>query len=327
MSEPAPEVRIGKPHGVGAWVSRAVSAVVLAMAAAWLAGDRLWLADLAANFAAQWCVLGLVLAVWFAGWRRWGCVAACLLAAGLAFAPLRVGRIAPTGGTPDVRLLVVNTFVDSGRPDAAMELVLGSDADVLCVLEPSGALLDAMRASAELHERYPTLEIPDRAGAGWRVVMSRWPMTRLRQSRDDSITAHGKAWRIETPAGALVASVIHPESPRSAERWREGNGDVRTAIGWVNGRLAQENAPIVLFGDLNATPSGWRSRALFHEAGLRRAKPQWRARGTWPAAWSWPCAVAIDDALVSEGIGVTSWRAVRVGGSDHRAVEIGLALE
>lgn len=322
MSEPPPEQRrLGR---VGAWVCRAAAAALLLAASAWLAGARWWAADLLAAFAAQWALLSIAAAVFFAGWRRWDAAIICLAACAVALAPLRIGRTALAAGEPDVRLLIMNAFVDSSRPDGALERILESDADIVCVLEPPDSLLDAMRASSALHDRYPTLDIPERAGAGWRVVMSRWPMSRIRPSQDAPARSHGRSWRIDTPSGPLVASVIHPESPRSPARWRDGNADVRAAIGWVRTRLSEERAPIVLFGDLNSTPSGWRSRALFREAGLRRAKPLLRAVGTWPSAWSWPASLAIDDALVSERLEVVSWLTRRIPGSDHRAVEVGL---
>jgi len=290
--------------------------------------------DIAAQFVAQMCA-GMALAVvWWAAWRAWGRMAIAL--AGLTIGALGVlpGRAGTTSaaraerdGTA-VRVLQINAFAQNARALDAFETIKHSGADVIAIYEAPSLLLDAMRRDGSFHETYRYFDLPALAGTGFPVLVSRWPMERVRTGPAPSRPEegeHGRSWRVDRPGGSFIASMLHPFSPRTDERWEAGNRVVRRAIEAKREFYDPTGLPIVFVGDLNTTPSGWRSRYLCGR-GLRRAKPWWVMRGTWPAenpAWA---RIAIDDALVSPGVRVASWRVLDAGGSDHAPVLITLAM-
>jgi endonuclease/exonuclease/phosphatase family metal-dependent hydrolase len=80
--------------------------------------------------------------------------------------------------------------------------------------------------------------------------------------------------------------------------------------------------------DLNASPGTVRTDDAWRIARVRRAKPLWAMSGTWPSWLPWPARVAIDDVLVSPGVGVRSWDVVGDAcGSDHLPVVVELTIE
>lgn len=312
------------------WAGRAMVAALALPCAAWTLGERAWAFDIVGNLAAHFGAVALLALLWRLARRRWGQAAGALACAAVALAPLTMHR-APRAGANDaartVRLMTWNAHVDNPDAPGALRFLLDAPADVITLYEPSDDLLNLMRASDELRAKYPGYEIPDRAGAGWRMFLCAWPHERIRRGARDDERSHGRSFRVEHPrGGAFVVSMFHPASPRNADRWASGNVDVRLAIDAATGRLGELGLPLIFAGDFNATPSGARTRWLAREASLRRAKPLLSFNGTWPAWAPRPARVAIDDAMVSEGVGVVSWRTLRAAGSDHRPALTTLAL-
>jgi hypothetical protein len=128
---------------------------------------------------------------------------------------------------------------------------------------------------------------------------------------------------------AIIA--MHPRSPRSARRWAHGNEVALAAATIARTLRERDNLPVILVGDINASPSGWRSRLCEREGGLRRTKPLLDLSGTYPSSLPWPLRVSIDDAVVSPDIKLVSWRAgagedASSLGSDHLPIYLELRL-
>lgn len=287
-----------------------------------------WLADVAAAFAAQWLLAAAAVAVVTGVRRRWGALATALLAAGVHAWGIALPRAPRAEGTPDLVVMMFNAATGNRTPERALDAIVHSGADVVALAEPSDRLLDLVRASPGVAAAYPHREIPDAARGGYRAILSRWPAETIEAWRRDEMGKKigGRAVRVQTPGGPVLLMLIHPDSPRSAADWARGNAVVERACRFINEELRPQGAPIVLLADLNAAPSSSRSWAVWRSTGLRRCKPLAAPTGTWPAGLPWPAQVAIDDAFVSEGVRVTSWRTIGGTGSDHRAVAVGLDL-
>lgn len=337
--------RAGRARGGGArwwralrvawkWLTTGLTGVAALSCGVWVIAGRGREIDIAAQFVAQMSVGMLLVVVWWAAWRAWGRMAIALV--GLAVGALGVlpGRAGTTsreraerGGTL-VRALQVNAYAQNVRPLEAFEAIAESGADVIALYEAPSALLEMLRRDRAFHERYPYFDLPALAGTGFPVLVSRWPMERLAtgpDARRPEEGEHGRSWRVDRPGGSFVASMLHPFSPRTDERWEAGNRVVRRAIEAKRAFYDPLGLPVVFVGDLNSTPSGWRSRYLCGE-GLRRAKPWWVMRGTWPSKNAPWARIAIDDALVSPDVRVASWRVLGSAGSDHAPVLVELAI-
>ena len=95
----------------------------------------------------------------------------------------------------------------------------------------------------------------------------------------------------------------------------------------MNEYLLTRGVPVVVGVDLNASPTGARTGIAHRMTGLRRGKPLGAMSGTWPASAPAFLRVAIDDVLVSEGVGVVSWRVIGdATDSDHAPVLVTIDL-
>jgi endonuclease/exonuclease/phosphatase (EEP) superfamily protein YafD len=296
-----------------------------------------WVVDTTANLAAQGLMLAVVAAIVGVFGRRWICAVAALAAAlVLAVTVLGVERLPRTArpAGPRVSVLLLNALSRSAEGESQLALILDSGADLVMVNELSGDLLAAIRGDVRLRSAYPHFVIPDRAGPGYRVLLSRYPaLTRddgfgyLWDEVQDLLSPHGfRVARIETPRGPFIFAGVQMRSPRSPARWAAGNRQTSDTAEGLALLAEATRLPVLVGGDFNASPTGWRSRELARRVGLARAKPALRATGTYPAALPWPARTAIDGLLASRGTELMSWRTVAVPGSDHEAVLVELSL-
>lgn len=326
-------VESGGRRGHRRWAPRAAWAVLGLLCSAWAWAGTGWVADLAADLTAQWLAVAMVIGLASGARRRWRASAAAGLCAVVAAAGVLTPRRASTARDADpglvVRVLVMNTAPFNDHTDDLLALIRRADPDVLVILETPENLLGFLRTGGSVREALPYGWVPDRAGRGFTVVLTRWPQR-------GGPAWEGGAWatpeqglrvmRVDRPDGAFLLLVAHPSSPRRAGKWAEGNALVERAAGVVNDRLLPEALPVVAAGDFNSAPTAYRSRLLSRRTGLCRAKPWWLPAGTWPAWSVWPLRTAIDDVFVDEGTGVVSWRAVAAPGSDHSAALVELAI-
>lgn len=205
----------------------------------------------------------------------------------------------------------------------------GHNPDVIVLIEPSRALLDLIRADERLSASHPHRRLPEAAGSGWRVVLTRWPQ-RAGEGFTEGAASAGQGGMhvmiVDRPQGAFGLVQVNPESPRTLARWRAGNARLDGAIAAVTERLVPLGVPVIVAGDLNASPTGMRSARLAHQAGLARAKPRFTMDGTFPAGLPAPVRLPIDDVFASPSVRLVEWRVLGSCGSDHRALLVRLRL-
>jgi len=283
------------------------------------AGRWHWLADLASHFRWYWLVAALV---WFAvaGWRRDRLSAACL---GVAL----VGNVIPlapywipadgTGAPgPTATVLVSNLLVGNPRSDAAVAFVRQSAADVVVLLEVDAAWAAALRG---LDDRYPHRIVSPRDDSFGIAVLSRLPL------EDAAVVEPGGGMPtiVATVRGeaAFLLVATHPLPPLSAE-WSTRRDAQLAAVAEI---AAASSLPVVVAGDLNATPWSAGFQALATRGRLRDTAVGRGVRGTWNAR-SWLVRIPIDHVLVSPGVGVAARSVGPDLGSDHLPVTAALIL-
>lgn len=241
----------------------------------------------------------------------------------VAALPLSTHRLPPaaSGAPPDLRVLVLNTRTTNPFVEEIVDIVERSNASIVVVIEPSGDLARRLRDDAALRSIYPTIRMPSR-GEPYQVTLSVWPLA-----------AEGDGWRpfrrgrgvlLDAPCGPVAFVQLHPESPRTRAEWEEGNRAVGEALALARGAFA--GFPVIIGADLNSSPAGARSRRVVR-SGFDRAKPLTRGAGTYPASLFWPLRVALDDVWASPAWRRTSWETMRIPGSDHLGVCVGLSLD
>jgi endonuclease/exonuclease/phosphatase (EEP) superfamily protein YafD len=267
-----------------------------------------WLFDLAAHwqmlYASFWFALCLLCA---AHSRRW------LLFAPLALLPLFTASAAlpaADDGKPALVVVAANVYVGNRDPAPLVAWLRAHPADVVVLSELSEPYLDALSYALGSDYRYRELH-PRRSPFGIGIV-SRLPLRGVSVIEDaDGIQTLAAEVRIGAQPVRVVAA--HPMPPHARE-WHDKRDALLRMI------ASDSGTPLVLAGDLNATP--W-STALTGTArgGL------WRTTSlapTWPHRGRGIFGIPIDHVLASR-----HWRrgAASRGpdiGSDHFPVRVAL---
>ncbi len=300
-----------------------------------IAGQSAWVIDQVATLAPQLTLLGVIPLLLAVAGRRWICTTAIGLAVVMSLMLFVPGRAPSGGGDPGkiVTVLTMNTLGVNQTPERVVELIAWSNADVVVLVECSWRLWTLIQNDDRLAEQLPYGSGPAHPKEWSRVKLSKWPLRPIELEKDEhwDVMKWNYLFRrshiVERPGGEFILGAFVVRSPRSSERWEEGNEQLEENCSVVREYLAPLGLPIVMGVDLNATPSSSRTDMLRKQAGLFRCKPWLLIRGTWPAQSPVWARVAIDDVVVSAGVRRTSWRTVeRESGSDHVAVEVGLVL-
>lgn len=311
-----------------------ISVSMVLASGAWLVAGLGWRVDLLANLTAQIGIAALLLMLYWALRRKWRllvCVAPSAPLLVMALAPGRAERATARDSTV-VRALTFNTYNQAHTADRAAMTLDESDADVFTIIEPNAAVVRLLRESGSFRERYP-YTWPDRPYAARQTIVSRWPIEGLRlrftpaeEGRPNPGSPPTGAI-IHRPGGSFVLIAAHPPSPRTPESWESGNESIRRLSGIVLDLAQSRGLPIVVGGDFNSTPTGWRSRHFRRQTGLRRGKPWLAPVGSWPNGMVWPARLAIDDVFVSESVRVRSWETLPAAeGGDHSPVLVELLI-
>lgn len=256
-------------------------------------------------------------------WRHRTPWRAGLLAAILASQAPLLDHALPDGstvaeGAPTLRVATLNTM--HSRPTHSALVDLARDADVLALQEWDPARTRALTAALGPGWQLAADDLDDYIGAHVTVwVRTPWraaattplpdgqPGHSLRLERgDDTVTLVGT--RLQNPAFL------------AADRWGAGLDSLRSVADRTDG-------PLVVMGDLNATPSAVAFRRFARGSGLRDCTAQLGSGfpGTWgrtPTSWA---PVPIDHVMTRDAT-CTRLRVVRGVGSDHAALQAVVAL-
>lgn len=298
----------------------------------WTLGEEFWTASLLRELSAQLAMLSAAAALVAVMTRRWIAAIVGAAAAGVVVAMISGGR-APseqtrgaiadaTDGAAAVRVLQVNAFTSNPRDAEVEQLISDTRYDVVVLAESPPKLGRALRANGASAGLGVVASGPNPPYTQWIHAISRWPIEPWRGGEMDGPGHAGAV--VSSPAGRIGVIAVHAASPWARDRWRVGNRTIEDAAQMAT-EMEDAGLPVMVVGDLNATPTSTRTARLVR-AGLRRAKPAWKPTGTYPAKLPWPLSIAIDDAVVSSAFGVRSWRTVVCPGSDHSAVEIELVV-
>lgn len=130
---------------------------------------------------------------------------------------------------------------------------------------------------------------------------------------------HGSVNLNETPVHILATHFENPVGPRaSAVRKFQMEESARF--------LNQIKTPKLLIGDFNCTPYSYAFKSLVDQADLYDSRSKWTIGASWPTFF-FPLMIPIDHALVSEEIQVVERRVLDSGGSDHRALFVGIVID
>jgi endonuclease/exonuclease/phosphatase (EEP) superfamily protein YafD len=281
-----------------------------------LAGGASWILDLFAHFRWQYLLISaVVLAV--ALWRRarWIIAAAGLT---LLLNAVLIGRLAwaeqGDGGSQaadgDLTVVALNVQRVNSRHQDVLAYLRAVDADVIVLLEVDPQWLQALQPLQESHPHLLAQPRNDNFGIALfsRIALADAGTPVLGEAGIPSITA-----TLRHAGRELVLIGTHPPPPVGGRLAGLRDRQLRA----LAARVAAESRPVVLVGDLNATPWSHGVRLLTAGTlGFRGASRPWLP--TWRAGSV--LAVPIDHALCTAPLVITAHEIGPDVGSDHRPV-------
>lgn len=297
-------------------------ALILSLVGTWLGllGRFHWSLDLLSHFRWQYFFVCLFGVGWSLAQRRPRWVQAVGLASLLVNAAaiyVLKGNPAYAAGTSD-RLRVVSLNVFTGNPDKArvLDYLRSTDADVLFLVEVDPEWAAAL---ARLTATYPHQLLAPRDDNFGLALLSRVPLRSLQVIQLSALATPSLLARLTYAGHELAILGIHPPPPMNGEMSATRDAGLRGA----DDEVASLAVPVLLIGDLNATPWSNGLRILRDGSTLDYRSPDAAWTPTWHVAT--PFAVPIDQALVTPPLVVASRQIGPDVGSDHRpqVLEIG----
>jgi endonuclease/exonuclease/phosphatase (EEP) superfamily protein YafD len=302
-------------------VTRLAEAVTIVCLGAMIAGRFLggtwWPCDLLNHF---WPHAGMLLgmaAVWLGFHRHWRAagVASVALLWNLSGVVPYFGPRATPSGEP-FRIVVCNLFSGNPTPNAALEFLDSTDADLLVLLEVDYDWMSRLKA---LREKYPYGKLVPQAGNSGIALLSRRSLADVEQSNFGLSGVPTVTAVVEEFDLRIVAT--HPPPPVGSRL--AGHRDRQLAD--IAEFAAKSTRPVVVAGDLNATPWSSAFQTLVSQGNVRDSGLGRGIAGTWPTWTPWPL-LPIDHVLISPTVGVRDrWVGPPVG-SDHRPVIVDLVV-
>ena len=214
-------------------------------------------------------------------------------------------------------VMTLNCRFGRADPEEVVRCVRTYGVEVLALQEVKGKLLESL-LDAGLNQHLPYLTqgtaSPDDNG-GYNAIFSAHQPVKASPSALDLPAAAVPLVEFQTNSGPIRVASVHPKSPqRGAKQW--GMGIAALA------RLTHPPVPTIVMGDCNATLQHPTFRAMLAKSGLHDASLHLKAGShlTFPSASALPSLIEIDHILTDGDLAPQSMHALRIPGSDHRAL-------
>ena len=324
----------GRNTGIGTvsiWIRAIVALLVAALAVItflpFLDTNAWWVRFLSFPRVQFLCALAVLLLISIAlrGRLRWYGVLTSLVAAVAlavqswmvvpysAVAPVAAASAATCADGNRIRVLEANLQMTNEHDDRLFKEIQAADPDVLLFEEVDDWWDKKLQ---ELHGRYPNTKHFVTQNYYGITLLSRFPLVSpeirfLADSRDPAVFSG-----VTLPSGDAIRFYgIHPRPPTFGQSSAERDAIVSAAAL----AIADDKAPAILVGDMNATPWSPIVRRAARIGGLldprlgRSWFPTWKANAT---VMRWP----LDEMLFSRHFALMDFRVLPPFGSDHQPV-------
>ncbi len=282
-------------------------------------GDVWWVFDLASNFRLQYALAAGAAAITVLALRQpligiaFGIVT---LFNATLIAPLYATEPPPAAG--EARLEIVSSNMQTHNSRQQINWMIDTEPDLIFLFESSRQVEDLLR-SADLGYEVTSGIDPDNAfGVS---ILSKGPVQfeALPSSRDG-----GDAVRLQAQIGdqTIVIYAIHPPSPSNPVR-SESRDKLLERIGRA---AAEEELPVVVVGDFNATPWSAGFRKLVEPARLLNSQEGFGYGATWHANLPPFMGVPLDHLVHSDELTTVDREVGPSAGPDHRPIRVVLAI-
>jgi endonuclease/exonuclease/phosphatase (EEP) superfamily protein YafD len=233
--------------------------------------------------------------------------------------PLYLGD-APTApaGAVSYRAMLANVNTRLGNPRKVVAAIEQFEPDIVVLEEVDDSWMALLSEGLKAYTHKTAMPRDDNFGL---AVYSKYPMRGevryFSNSEVPSVVAE-----IDTPQGTFTLIGTHAVPPASAENTRLRDDH----LSQIPETVRAAKSPVLLLGDLNATPWCSSFQQLVRESGLRDSSRGRGVQPTWPSFMPllW---IPIDHCLYGPGIQVTNKRVGPNIGSDHYPVVIDFVLQ
>lgn len=238
----------------------------------------------------------------------WPAAIACLCCA--LYWSLRIfhRRAAPPPAAPLLRLVSANVAHFNPDHDRVLTALAACDADVIALVEVTGACRDRLRQLDATHPHaVDSCDLSEKYGV---LVRARWPLTVLSRGGGRDAAPRHVSVRLQMPAATLDLMAIHLTNPIR----RSHTHRIPRELAEVIAHARQASPDLVLCGDCNA--AGWSSwlRQLESATSLRNTR---RLLPSWPVRLPPFLRLPIDHVWARGRAAVLGTRLGPETGSDH----------
>lgn len=291
-----------------------VDVVAIGLAVATLFGflGRLyWFLDLFSHFRVQYMQICLVL-IGIALWQRRNkrAIALVLLAClNYAFVlPFYFGKPTPATEKP-ARAMLMNINAGNGNTVQVLDAIRTADPDLLLLEEVTPKWASEL---AVLNTNYPHRIAESQDGCFGIMLLSKVPLEHGRVVEVGTAGVPSIIAEAHFAQGTVCVIGTHPLPPAGAEYSKHRNMQLIELPYLV---MEQKN-PVLLIGDLNATPFSYWFRRVVSESGLKNSMKGFGFQPSWPSNNAF-LRIPLDHVLHSEEITIHNRMVGGDVGSDH----------
>ncbi|MGD9780846.1 MAG: endonuclease/exonuclease/phosphatase family protein [Kiritimatiellia bacterium] len=276
-------------------------------------GSYSWWLEILSHFRLQYALGFLLLSAIFALGRKWRGFAGALILASINAAPVLLFLWPPAPAAPPAdsifRAMLMNVNCQRGDPAAVRAAISNARPDLLVLEEISPRWLEELAPALESYPHRQVAARYDNFGIG---LFSRHPLDSARVEPFGIVDVPSVFAELRLEGLRLTLIATHPMPPGgallAAERDRQ--------LEWLAGEIAVLSGPVLLLGDLNASPWSPAYRRFLENSGLMDSAKGRSIRPTWPSflplLW-----IPLDHALHSDEIAIHARSVGRNVGSDH----------
>jgi endonuclease/exonuclease/phosphatase (EEP) superfamily protein YafD len=310
--------------------ARVVAALtLLAIAAGWL-GRHQWLLELTTHFRFQ-CVFALTIAaatLALAGSRRQAAILALLaILQSVAMWPLYFSATdrftatdRPSAGATTYRAVAINVLAMGNGYDQVKAFIQSESPDFVVLAEITDRWTEMLE---ELKDEYPYSKIDAQADNFGIALLSRIEPERMELFRVGRGHRSAVVGQFILDGQTLSIVGAHPFPPRGEVEARirvQQLKELANVVGWQQGE-------VLLLGDLNTTSWSPHFADLIETTGLSDSRQGYGRLSTWPSVLPAFMRIAIDHALLSDGVRVHDRRVGPYVGSDHLPIVLDFSLK
>ncbi|TDU64525.1 endonuclease/exonuclease/phosphatase (EEP) superfamily protein YafD [Prosthecobacter fusiformis] len=293
--------------------------LLLALSGTWLGllGGLHWALDLFIHFPWQYLFICVAGTVWCFGMKR-SIVVKLVCISSLLMNGTSLYRVKGDPSFAEVegeRLRVVSLNVLTGNPDKqrVFEYLVSANADVIFLMEVDSAWATALDSLKETHPHHLLRTQEDNFGV---ALFSRVPLLQAEVFQTSDEAMPSVIARLMHAGREMTLVGTHPLPPIGPRLSASRDTQLLAIAGYVK----ELNTPVLVIGDLNATP--WsqgmrmlrRGNALGYRSATSPSKPTWKVGTIF--------AVPIDHALCTPPLTIPRRVIGPDVGSDHRPQEL-----